>query len=89
MEALLTDEEKTVPRVHAEKEVICRLAANQWEYQRFRCIRLIVLEDKCQTVEVRLQHEALPAGAGAFAIASTPFDRPPAHFNSAPNPEVV
>ncbi len=66
LDSLMT---KLGPRDHAEKEVIYRLAASQWEVQRFRCIRLILLEDKFQTVEVKVQHEALPACTGALAMA--------------------
>ena len=60
---------KIGPRDHAEKEIIYRLAASQWETQRFRCIRLFLLEDKFQTVEVKVQHEVLPACAGALTLA--------------------
>ena len=66
LDSLMT---KLGPRDHAEKEVIYRLAASQWETQRFRCIRLILLEDKFQTVEVKRQHEALPSCTGALAMA--------------------
>ncbi|MCX6607306.1 MAG: hypothetical protein NTV52_27495 [Acidobacteria bacterium] len=60
---------KIGPRDHAEKEIIYRLAASQWESQRFRCIRLFLLEDKFQTGEVKVQHEVLPACAGALTLA--------------------
>ncbi len=60
---------KLGPRDHAEKEVIYRLGASQWECQRFRCIRMYLLEDKFQTVAVKIQHEVLPACAGAVALA--------------------
>ncbi len=60
---------KIGPRDHAEKEIIYRLAASQWETQRFRCIRLFILEDKFQTVEVKIQHEVLPACTGALTVA--------------------
>ena len=60
---------KIGPRDHAEKEIIYRLAASQWETQRFRCIRLFLLEDKFQTVEVKVQHEVLPSCTGALTVA--------------------
>ncbi len=60
---------KLGPRDHAEKEVIYRLAASQWECQRFRCIRLFLLEDKFQTVAVKIHHEVLPACVGAVALS--------------------
>ena len=46
---------KIGPRDHAEKEIIYRLAASQW--------------DKFQTGEVNVQHEVPPACTGTLAVA--------------------
>ena len=60
---------KLSPRDPAEKEVIYRIAASQWELNRFRCIRLILLEDQFQTVADKIQNDFLPSCAGAVALA--------------------
>ncbi len=60
---------KPAPGGHAQTEVSCCLAASQWECQRFRCIRMYLLEDKFQTVAVKIQQELLPSRAEAVALA--------------------
>jgi len=60
---------KLSPRDSAEKEIIYRIAASQWELIRFRCIRMVLLEDQFQTVADKIQNDVLPSCAGAIALA--------------------
>lgn len=60
---------KLSPRDFAEKEIIYRIAASQWELIRFRCIRMVLLEDQFQTVADKIQNDVLPSCAGAIALA--------------------
>ncbi len=60
---------KLSPRDPAEKEIIYRIAASQWELIRFRCIRMVLLEDQFQTVADKIQNDVLPSCAGAIALA--------------------
>ena len=60
---------KLSPRDPAEKEIIYRISASQWELVRFRCIRLILLEDQFQTVSDKIRNDFLPSCAGAVGLA--------------------
>jgi hypothetical protein len=59
---------KLAPRDEVELELVHRVAAAQWEIRRFRCIRLVLLEDQFQTVDYKIKHQALPECAGAVAL---------------------
>lgn len=75
VEGLLT---KLAPRDHAERDVIYRLAACQWELNRYRAMRLFLLEDKFQTVDVKMNQGGTPVCSEslylvrAFQVASAP-----------------
>ncbi len=66
MEALVA---KLTPRDEVELELVHRVAASQWEIRRFRCIRLVLLEDQFQTVDVKMKHCAIPECGGALYLA--------------------
>jgi len=60
---------KLAPRDEVELEIVHRVAAGQWEIRRLRCIRLVLLEDQFQTVELKMKHCAIPECGGALYLA--------------------
>jgi hypothetical protein len=60
---------KLAPRDEVELELVHRVAAAQWEIRRFRSLRLVLLEDQFQTVELKTKHHPLPECPGALYLA--------------------